>query len=51
MGEFIAWAEKNGGANGKEVAERLRAAGPSNTGGKGGTMPEVWKQLAKEGKL
>lgn len=31
-----------------ELAERLREAGPANTGSKEGNMPEVWKELAAE---
>lgn len=31
-----------------DVAERLEKAGPANTGGKRGKMPETWKQLAEE---
>lgn len=30
------------------MAARLRAAGPANTGGRNGAMPNVWKQLASE---
>lgn len=48
---FLSWAEANGGAVGKEVAERLRAAGPGNTGSRTGDGPTVWKQLASEGKV
>jgi hypothetical protein len=31
-----------------ELAERLRNAGPANTGSKEGEMPDVWKSLAAE---
>ena len=31
-----------------EFAERLKKAGPSNTGGRGGKMPQAWKELASE---
>lgn len=31
-----------------DVAERLEKAGPANTGGKRGKMPETWKQIAEE---
>jgi len=29
-----------------DLAEELRAAGPANTGGRKGKMPEVWKEIA-----
>ena len=31
-----------------KLAARLRAAGPTNTGGRNGAMPKVWKQIASE---
>lgn len=31
-----------------KLAARLKAAGPADTGGTGGNMPAVWKQLASE---
>lgn len=31
-----------------DIATRLKSAGPSDTGGKTGKMPEVWKQIAAE---
>ena len=31
-----------------DLAKRLGAAGPANTGGKGGRMPETWKAIASE---
>lgn len=31
-----------------DLAKRLAAAGPANTGGKGGRMPETWKAIASE---
>lgn len=31
-----------------EFAERLQKAGPANTGGRGGKMPQVWRELAAE---
>ncbi|SOB57018.1 conserved protein of unknown function [Pseudodesulfovibrio profundus] len=34
-------------ANAPDVAERLREAGPANTGSKEGQMPTVWRQLAE----
>ncbi len=29
-----------------DLAEKLQAAGPANTGSRAGTMPQVWKELA-----
>lgn len=31
-----------------DLAEKLQNAGPANTGGKRGKMPETWKQIASE---
>jgi hypothetical protein len=31
-----------------DIAAKLKSAGPSDTGGKTGKMPEVWKQIAAE---
>ncbi len=31
-----------------DFAKRLESAGPANTGGKGGRMPAVWKEIAAE---
>ncbi len=31
-----------------DLAKRLRAAGPANTGGRSGAMPEEWKKIAAE---
>ncbi len=31
-----------------DIAERLKSAGPSDTGGRTGRMPETWKQIASE---
>ena len=31
-----------------DLSSRLRAGGPANTGGRGGGMPKVWKQIAEE---
>lgn len=31
-----------------QFAERLKNAGPSNTGGRKGQMPEVWREIAEE---
>ena len=56
---FVNWCEKNGGALGKEVAQRLRSAwGKSNgrgkfgnTGSRSGAIVTEWKKLASEGKI
>jgi len=34
--------------NAPDIAARLKSAGPSDTGGKTGRMPEEWKQIAAE---
>ena len=47
--KFLDWAETQPG--GAEVVERLRAAGDPNTFGRGGSVPEEWKKLVKEGRL
>jgi hypothetical protein len=31
-----------------DIASRLEAAGPANTGGKNGEMPRVWREIAQE---
>lgn len=31
-----------------DIAEKLQKAGPANTGGKQGKMPETWKKIAEE---
>lgn len=46
---FLSWVETQPG--GQEVAERLRAAGVSNTGRRIGRVPTEWRQLVKEGKM
>lgn len=51
MDSFLKWAEQNGGESGKEVAARMRAAGPLNTGSKSGAAVDVWRGLEQEGKL
>ena len=33
-------------AEAPDIAQELRAAGPANTGGRKGKMPEVWKEIA-----
>ena len=43
---FLRFLEGKGG-EAAAVAARLRAAGPANTGGKSGAMPEAWKLAAK----
>lgn len=48
MDAFMKFAEKEGR---KDVVDKLRAAGPAETGGTGGKMPEVWKQMAAAGEL
>ncbi|MBF0480837.1 MAG: hypothetical protein HQK81_11810 [Desulfovibrionaceae bacterium] len=35
-------------AKAPDIAQRLASAGPSNTGGKSGSMPQVWKQVAAD---
>lgn len=51
MRNFITWAASQGSI-GAEVAKRLRDAGGSlNTLGTEGSVPDVWRKLAKEGKL
>ena len=43
---FLRFLDGKGG-EAAAVAQRLRAAGPADTGGRSGAMPEVWKQAAK----
>ncbi len=50
MDKFLDWAEKNGGVEGREVAARMRSAGPLDSG-KNGQAANEWKALASEGKL
>lgn len=50
MNAFLNWAEKNGGAEGKEVAARMRATGNLDSG-KNGRSAQEWQALAKEGKI
>lgn len=47
--EFLEWVEEQPG--GAEIAERLKAAGDANTGGKVGRVPNEWKKLVMEGKM
>ncbi|MDR1125909.1 MAG: hypothetical protein LBM64_07605 [Deltaproteobacteria bacterium] len=44
MDQFIKFLAKEE----PEFAERLKKAGPANTGGRGGKMPQVWNGLADE---
>ena len=44
MDQFIRYLGKQK----SDWAKRLQAAGASNTGGKQGAMPRIWKQLAQE---
>ncbi len=44
MDNFLNFLDKNA----PDLAEKLRAAGPSNTGSRNGTMPNVWRQIASE---
>ncbi len=34
--------------NAPDISEKLRAAGPSNTGSRQGAMPDVWRQIAAD---
>lgn len=43
---FLRFLDGKGG-EAAAVAQRLRAAGPADTGGKSGAMPEAWKQAAQ----
>lgn len=42
MGFFVKFLEDKA----PDLAERLKAAGPANTGGRSGRMPAVWKEIA-----
>ncbi len=44
MDNFLNFLDKNA----PDMAEKLRAAGPSNTGSRSGAMPDVWKQIAAD---
>jgi hypothetical protein len=44
MGEFLNFLDQRT----PEWANRLRAAGPANTGGRDGAMPRVWRAIAAE---
>ena len=43
---FLRFLDGKGG-EAAAVAQHLRAAGPADTGGRSGAMPEAWKQAAK----
>ncbi len=43
---FLRFLDGRGG-EAAAVAQRLRAAGPADTGGRSGAMPEAWKQAAQ----
>lgn len=47
MDEFLNYTKNRN----PEVYERLKNAGPANSGGRGGKFAEEWKALAGEGKL
>ena len=44
MTDFLKFLDSNA----PDLAGRLRKAGPANTGSRHGTMPDVWKAIAKE---
>ena len=44
FGEFLKYLDEEA----PSLAERLRAAGNPNTGNRSGSVPEVWKSIAKE---
>ncbi len=44
MDNFLNFLDKNA----PDLASQLRDAGPSNTGSRSGTMPDVWKKIAAE---
>ncbi len=46
MDGFLRFLESKGG-EAASMAARLRAAGPADTGGKSGAMPEAWKREAQ----
>lgn len=46
MEGFLRFLESKGG-EAAAIAARLRAAGPADTGGKSGAMPEAWKREAR----
>jgi len=44
MRQFIDYLSDNA----PELAQRFKAAGPANTGSRGGKMPDLWKKVAAE---
>ena len=44
MDSFISYLQKNA----PDIAQRLLAAGPANTGGRNGKMPAEWRKIAEE---
>lgn len=42
MGKFVSYLEENA----PDLAKKLTAAGPANTGRRNGKMPEVWRDIA-----
>lgn len=50
MDSFVNWVKRQG-EKGAEIARRLEAAKPYNTGSTKGLAPQVWKELVKEGYL
>lgn len=48
MDQFLKFAEQQGRG---DVAAKLRAAGPAETGKAGGAMAQAWQQMAKSGEL
>lgn len=48
FGNFLKYLQKSGHG---DVAKELAAAGPANTGSKGGAASDAWKRLVREGKL
>jgi hypothetical protein len=44
MDNFVTFLEDKA----PDIAERLKSAGPADTGGRTGRMPETWKQIAAE---
>lgn len=45
MSNFLKFLDSNGA---KDLSERLRAAGPANTGSRKGKMPTEWRKIAQE---
>lgn len=49
MDEFITFCANNGGTAGKEIARRMQAAKPWNTGGRSGKAVDAWRSCVKDG--